>query len=299
VTADLALAVDVGGTTIKGELVDRDGTVVATERAPTPPGESAREAIGLVGDRLLARASAAVHAGGVVVPGIVDSARGVASYSANIGWRELALAEPLTQRWQVPVRLGHDVASAAVAEIRYGAGRGESDVCFVVIGTGVAAVVVAGGRPVSGHRGEIAEIGHLEVRPGHACPCGGDGCLEAVASATAIARRYRDRTGEAVTGAEDVVTRLPHDPVAREVWHDAIDALADGLATLAMVVAPGLVVVGGGLSVAGDDLVAPLARELHRRTRVVAPARVTLAELGSRAGVVGARMLAFDPWTAA
>lgn len=298
-TQQLALAVDVGGTTIKGELVDRDGAVVAAEQAPTPHGGAARDAIGLLGDRLLGKAPAPVEAAGVVVPGIVDPARGVAAYSANIGWRDLALAEPLARRWQVPVRLGHDVASAAVAEIRYGAGRGESDVCFVVIGTGVAAVVVAAGRPVTGHHGEIAEIGHLAVRPGHPCPCGGDGCLEAVASASAIARDYSARSGEQVGGAAEVVARLDHDPVARDVWQQALEALADGLAALSMVVAPELVVVGGGLSVAGPRLVEPLGEELVRRTRVVAPARVTLAELGSRAGVVGAGMLAFEPWTAA
>lgn len=298
-TPQLALAVDVGGTSIKGELVARDGTVLAAERARTPRGESAREAIGLLGDRLLGKSPGPVHGAGVVVPGIVDAARGVATYSANIGWGDLALAEPLTQRWQLPVRLGHDVASAAMAEIRYGAGRGESDVCFVVIGTGVAAVVVAGGRLVTGHRGEIAEIGHVVVRPGHRCACGGDGCLEAVASATAIARHYRERTGEDVSGAEQVVTRLADDRVAREVWQGAIEALADGLATLAMVVAPELVVVGGGLSVAGPQLVEPLGRELERRTRVVAPARVKAAELGSRGGVVGAGLLAFEPWATA
>lgn len=292
----LGLAIDVGGTTIKGELVDRSGTVLATERAATPHADEAVAAIAGVGDRLLARASGPVVGAGVVVPGLVDPARGVATYSANIGWRDLPIVERLVERWDLPVRLGHDVASAAVAEATYGAGRGESDVCFVVIGTGVAAVVVAGGRLVTGHRGEIAEIGHLRVRPGTRCACGGDGCLEAVASASAIAARYEERTGTAVTGAEDVASRLAGDPVAREVWQQAIEALADGLATLALVVAPGVVVVGGGLAAAGSDLVEPLDRELKQRTRVVAPARVTVAGLGARGGVVGAGLLAFAPW---
>lgn len=293
----LALAIDVGGTSIKGELADADGRVVAAERVATPRGDAALDAIGLLGDRLLAKASGPVRGAGVVVPGLVDPTAGVAAYSANIGWRDLALVDPLRRRWELPVALGHDVASAAVAEIRYGAGRGESDVCFVVIGTGVAAVVVSGGRLVTGRRGEIAEVGHLPVRPGTPCACGGDGCLEAVASASAIAARYAERTGEPVAGAEAVAARLAHDPVAREVWQAAIEALADGIATLSLVVAPELVVVGGGLAVAGGELAEPLARELGRRTRVVAPARVTVAELGARAGVVGAAQLVFDPWT--
>lgn len=293
----LALAIDVGGTTIKGELTGPEGRVVAAERVATPRGEAALEAIGLLGDRLLAGAEGPVRGAGVVVPGLVDPVRGVATYSANIGWNDLRLVDPLRHRWQLPVRLGHDVASAAVAEIRHGAGRNESHVCFVVIGTGVAAVVVSGGSLVTGAHGEIAEIGHLPVRPGHPCACGGDGCLEAVASASAIAARYAELSGEPVPGAEAVVARLAEDPIARQVWQEAIEALADGIATLSLVVAPELVVVGGGLAVAGDDLTVPLARELERRTRVVAPARVTLAALGARAGVVGAAQLVLDPWT--
>ena len=293
----LGLAIDVGGTTVKGELVDRAGITLAAERTDTPRGDQALDAIGAIGDKLLTQAPGPVTGAGVVVPGLVDPARGVATYSANIGWRDLPLVEPLSRRWQLPVRLGHDVASAAIAETTYGAGRGETDVCFVVIGTGVAAVVVSGGRLVTGHGGEIAEIGHLPVRPGTRCACGGDGCLEAVASASAIAASYRERTATPVSGAADVASRLGHDPVARVVWQEAVAALADGLATLALVVAPELVVVGGGLAAAGDDLVGPLQRELERRTRVVsAPARVRTAELGARGGVAGAGLLAFGPW---
>ena len=296
-TGDLALAIDVGGTSIKAELVDRAGTVLAAERADTPHGGGALPAVQLLGERLLTSAPGPVLGAGVVVPGLVDPARGVAAYSANIGWRDLPVVEPLSRAWSLPVRLGHDVASAAVAEIRYGAGRGESDVCFIVIGTGIAAALVSGGRLVTGRHGEIAEIGHLPVRPGHRCACGGDGCLEAVASAAAIAADYRNRTGSAVAGAADVVARLGDDPVAREVWQEAVEALADALASLALVVAPELVVVGGGLGVAGTELVQPLERELKQRTRVVAAPRVTMAELGARGGVVGAGLLVFEPWT--
>lgn len=291
-----ALAVDVGGTSVKGELVTPDGTVLAAERAPTPSAEAAREAIALLGDSLLAKAPGPVAGAGVVVPGLVDAVAGVAAWSANIGWRDLPLTEPLAERWGVPVRLGHDVAAAAVAETAHGAGQGESDVCFVVIGTGVAAALVSGGRLVTGPRGEIAEIGHLPVRPGTPCACGGDGCLEAVASAAAIAARYASRTGHPVAGAETVVERLVDDPVAREVWEESVAALADALATTALVVAPEVVVVGGGLGVAGSRLVEPLAEQLRRRTRVVSPPQVRVAELGSRAGVVGAAMLVHEPW---
>jgi len=294
--AGTVIAIDVGGTTAKGELVDGRLTTLASASAPTPRGEAALEAIGDLGERLLARATGPVAGAGVVVPGLVDTNAGVASYSANIGWRDLPLAGPLSRRWGVPVRLGHDVTAAAVAELHHGAGRGRRDVGFVVIGTGIAAVLVSGARIVGGPHGEITELGHVPVRPGTRCPCGGDGCLEAVASAAAIARQYAERSGRPVSGAAEVVTRLADDPVAREVWQQAVEALADGIALLALVSAPELVVVGGGLAAAGDRLTGPLERAVADRTRVVTPPRVVLAELGTRGGVAGAAMLAHAPW---
>jgi glucokinase len=249
---DLALAIDVGGTTIKAELVDRAGTVVASDQRPTPPGHRARDAVAEVGLTLLAqRGDAPVVGAGVVVPGLVDRAAGVATYSANIGWRDLELVRSLGDAWRLPVRIAHDVASGGVAEHRLGAGVGTQDLVFVAIGTGIAASILSGGHLVTGHRGESAEIGHLAVRTGVPCACGRDGCLEAIASAAAIARRYTALSGDHVAGAHDVAARLDTDHVARQVWQDAVEALADALAVVSLVVGPALVVIGGGLSRAG------------------------------------------------
>lgn len=286
-----ALAIDVGGTSIKAELTDADGVVLDAARVPTPQGgEAALTAIGDLGARLLRDRTAT--AAGVAVPGLVDGAAGVATYSANIGWRDLPIAAPLAERWGLPVRLGHDVAAAARAELERGAGRGYRDLAFVVLGTGLAAVIVHDGRVVTGHRGEVAELGHVQVRPGRPCPCGGDGCLERVASASAIAAEYARRTGTAVDGARDVAARLDDDQTARAVWREAVDALADGLAVLSALVAPEVVVLGGGLAAAGQALLDPLQREVDARTRVVAAPRLLIGELGPRAGVVGAALLA-------
>src|SRR3954463_623643 len=231
----LALAVDVGGTTIKAELVDHAGTVVAAEQRPTPSGQRALEAITEVGHTLLAqRSGASVVGAGVVVPGLVDREAGVATYSANIGWRDLELVRSLGDQWRLPVRIANDVASGGVAEHRLGAGSGTQDLAFVPIGTGIAASIVSGGHLLTGHRGETAEIGHLAVRRGTLCACGRDGCLEAVASAAAIARRYTDLSGHHVTGAHDVAARLGTDAVARQVWDDAVEALADGLGIVSL-----------------------------------------------------------------
>lgn len=294
---DLALAIDVGGTTIKAELVDHTGGVLAVEQRPTPPGDPARDAIAEVGRTLLAqRPGATVVGAGVVVPGLVDREAGIASYSANLEWRDLELARSLGAAWQLPVRIAHDVASGGVAEHRLGAGVGTQDLVFVAIGTGIAASIVSGGHLVTGHRGEAAEIGHLAVRTGIPCACGRDGCLEAIASAAAIARHYSARSGSQVTGADEVVARLDADAVARQVWQDAVDALADALAVVSLLVAPALVVIGGGLSRAGARLVDPLRLALQERTPVVHPADVAASTLGDRGGVIGAALLARDGW---
>ncbi len=294
---DLALAVDVGGTTIKAELVDRRGGVVAAEHRPTPRGSDARDALAEAGATLLARQpDVPVVGAGVVVPGLVDRAAGVATYSANIGWRDLELVQSLGARWRLPVRIANDVASGGVAEHRLGAGIGTDDLVFVCIGTGIAASIVSGGHLVTGHRGETAEIGHLAVRSGIACACGRDGCLEAVASAAAIARRYTELSGHPVTGAHEVVARRATDDDARRVWQEAVDALADALGVVSLLVGPALVVVGGGLSRAGDALVEPLRLALRERTPVVRPAEVTASAFGDRGGVIGAALLARDGW---
>lgn len=300
-TADggLALAVDVGGTTIKAELVDPAGTVVAAEQRPTPQGERARDTVAEVGHALLAqRPGASVVGAGVVVPGLVDRRSGVATYSANIGWRDLELVRSLGAAWQVPVRIGNDVAAGGVAEHRLGAGVGTQDLVFLPIGTGIAASIVSGGHLLTGHRGETAEIGHMIVRPGVRCACGRDGCLEAVASAAAIGRRYTELSGQHVTGAGDVAERLGTDDAARQVWQDAVDALAEALDTVALLISPALVVIGGGLSRAGELLLAPLRVALRQRATIVEAPAVTASALGDRGGVIGAAFLARDGWAA-
>jgi glucokinase len=295
----LALAIDVGGTTIKAELADRAGTVVASEQRPTPLGQHARDAIAEVGHTLLAKQpDVPVVGAGVVVPGLVDRAAGVATYSANLGWRDLELVRSIGAEWRLPVQIANDVASGGVAEHRLGAGVGTQDLVFLPIGTGIAASIVSGGHLVTGHRGETAEIGHLSVRPGVPCACGRDGCLEAIASAAAIARRYTSLSGLPVAGAHDVSARLSTDAAARQVWRDAVEALADALAIVSLLVGPALVVIGGGLSRAGDELLGPLRVLLRQRTVLVHPAEVTASVLGDRGGVIGAALLARDGWAA-
>jgi glucokinase len=234
-----------------------------------------------------------VRAIGVGVPGIVDLARGVGVRSSNLGWRNAPVAEHIGAALGLPVVVSHDVAAAGLAELRLGAGRGARDVLFIVIGTGIAGAVLAGGSLVTGGAGQAGEIGHIRIRPtGPRCGCAARGCLETFASARAIAAAYAARTGRPVGGAADVLAALPTDADARAVWAEAIAALADGLLITQAVLASERVVLGGGLASAGAALLDPLAAALHERATVQEVPELRLAALGERAGVVGVALAA-------
>jgi glucokinase len=285
------LAFDVGGTTIKAEVIAGDRTLVAEQRR-TPRGVAAVDAIADVGSELIA-AAPPIDRAGVLLPGIVDWRDGVGVYSANIGWHDAPVAGPLADRWSMPVRVDHDVTVAGWAEWQAGAGRGVDDVVYLSLGTGIAAAVVCGGRIIRGGGGQAGELGHVVVRPdGPVCGCGARGCLEAVASAAAIQREYERLSGEGVIGAEAVVVRADRDPTAGTVLADAIAALADGVAGLVQILAPARVVIGGGLAEAGDALLQPLRVALASRCRVVPAPEVVAARFGRRAGLVGAALMA-------
>jgi len=152
---------------------------------------------------------------------------------------------------------------------------------------------VLDGRPYSGH-GYAGEIGHMIVDPdGPVCGCGAHGCMEALASAAAIASGYERRTGRPVEAHALRELLDAGDPDALAVWQIAIDALATGLAAYATLLAPELVVIGGGLAEAGDILLSPLARELDARLTFQRRPRLVAAELGDQAGALGAALLAW------
>ncbi len=292
------LAVDVGGTSVKAEALDGTSTTLATAGARTPRHDGdgvLRVVVGVVQDLLAAltpRQRARVSHASLAIPGLVDATTGTSVLAANLGWRDAPVAQVVSDATGVPVVLGHDVTCAGTAEWRLGAGREVDDLLVVVIGTGIAATIVSDGRLVRGGASQSGEIGHVVVRPGGpACACGQHGCLEAIASARAIADRYQDLSGRAVVGADDVRRLLGRDRSADQAWDEATDALADGLLTAVTLLAPSRVVLGGGLSAAGPALIDPVREHLRRRARVATVPPIVAGELGSRAGVLGAFLL--------
>jgi glucokinase len=292
----VVLAFDVGGTSVKAAALDDSDTVLAETRLPSRTGPAildvieaaARELLGSLGPR-----RGDVVGAGIVMPGLVDSAKGSCLRSVNLDVTDLDVAGPMSARLGLPVRLDHDVAAAGEA-IRRAVPVAE-DPFVVIIGTGVAAVTFVRGEAVRGVSGQAGEFGHMTVRPdGPVCRCGQRGCLEAIAGAGAIVRSYEERSGSTVDGARGVLERTATDPVAAEVWAEAVSALADGLVTVCTLLAPGAILLGGGVSEAGDALTTEIEALMRERAGIAAVPPVLVTELGSRAGLVGAAHLALD-----
>jgi glucokinase len=297
---DAVAALDVGGSTIKGAVVDAAGAVLSRRRRPTPardrPAEEVLAAVVAAVEELAAAAPAgvAVRGVGVVVCGIVDERRGLAVQAENVGWRDVPVRSLVERAAGLPVGFGHDVRAGALAEWRLGAGRGLEDLVFVPVGTGVSAGIVVQGRLLTGG-GYAGEIGHLDAGHGEPCACGGRGCVEAVASAAAVARRYAAASGRPVPGAGEVAERMvAGDPVARRVWADAVEALALALAWTSVVLAPQAILVGGGLARSGGLLFEPLGQGLDRHLGAVRRPRLEPAALQDEAGCLGAALLAWE-----
>lgn len=291
------LAFDVGGTAIKAAYIDAHGTPVAILRAPSPAfGPSSAEAVldSVVElARRLTPPGAEPQAIGLTLPGIVDDETGFATYSENLGWRDVDFAALCGSRIPLPVAIGHDVRSGGTAEMELGAGRGHRTAVMVVLGTGISAAVFVDGNPIVA-RGYAGEIGHAVVVPrGEACVCGNQGCLEAVASAAAIARRYTRMSGREVAGSREVVEAMTAgDTVAAAVWETAIDGLALGLSHVASLLQPEVIILGGGLAEAGEHLFGPLRARLRSMLTYVPVPALTPASAGENAGLLGSALLA-------
>jgi glucokinase len=291
---------DVGGTEIKGAIRDSSGAVAALRRWSTPRADGPDAVVESVMRALaeLLRDAPESQAVGLVVPGTVDEAAGIALYSENIEWRDIRFRELVAEASGLPVGFGHDVRAGGLAERTFGASRGSRDVLFMPIGTGISGAMFVEGRSIDSMLG--GEIGHLDVGSGRLCACGLTGCLETVATGPSIARSYSELSGTTVSGAKPVVTRmLAGDDVARTAWLTAVDGIALALASYISLLAPELIVIGGGLSGAGDVLLDPLRSALRSRLIWQREPRLAVAELGDLAGNVGAHLLAVQAYETA
>jgi glucokinase len=311
--ASQAIGLDVGGTKIAGGVVAADGSVV--ERipdVPTPPDDGAATLAVLrqVIDELRAR-HPHVTAIGVGAAGLVEWPGGCIRWAPNNAYRALPLRQLLRDATGLPVVVDNDANTAAWAEARLR--ENASHMAFLTIGTGLGGGLILDGQLYRGTTGIGAEVGHIIVDPhsSYQCGCGNFGCLEAVASGSALGRYGREAAaanpesrlavladGAAnVTGETVFIAAQDGDPTARELFARAGRWLGIGIASLVTLFDFELIVIGGGVAAAGELLLAParasfkqfVFAQAHRQLPSIVPAR-----LGSEAGWIGSAVLALD-----
>lgn len=310
-----AIGVDIGGTKIAAGVVDEDGNILAKAKRKTAAGD-AGEIDRAVADLYLELAQGwEVGALGVAAAGFISSDRATALFGANIAWRDYPLRERIGTLIGDDVRIvvENDANAAGWAEFRFGVGRDIQDMLLLTVGTGLGGSLVVGGRLVRGAWGVAAEVGHMRVVPdGELCGCGLRGCWEQYASGSALVREARsaaatqpDRAarllelagGDAakVNGPSVTTAAKEGDPLAVELLAQLGSWIGTGSASVAALLDPALVVIGGGVGAAGDLLLEPARAAFlaHLSGRGFRPeARIELAAMGNDAGIVGAADLA-------
>lgn len=297
-SADVAF--DIGGTSIKCLTVTPE-SVLEVRTAPTfahrGPEASLETVLQEVENTIAAvDPNYRIVGVGVASPGIVDEDRGVCLTSQNLGWNNVTLRDLLSQRTGLPVVFGHDVRAGGLAEWYMDAGRCSSHQAYLSLGTGISCALILDGVAilVDGHAGEI---GHGGAPRGDPCLCGGYGCAETYASAAAMARRYTRLSGIQIDGARGLFVRLQSgDALARQVWEDALEGLADITSDLVRVTGISRTLVGGGLALSGEELLAPLRIGSNARLTLHRTPEIVPATLGGLSGSWGAALLA---WSAA
>ncbi len=303
----LTVGVDVGGTKVAAGVVDETGRILARTRRPSPARSAEALRATIVESVEELRQSHDVAGVGISAAGFVATDRRQVIFAPNLDWGTGPVADVLAEEIGVPCVLENDANAAAWAEYVFGAGVRVPDQLMVAIGTGVGGGLILGGRIYRGGHGVSAEIGHMGYMPGgRPCPCGRRGCLEQYASGSALVRTARAAAEagkaphllEAAGGdAEKVTGQLVNELAlagredAVAVYQEVAGVLGTAVASLVAILDPSLVVLGGGVSTAGELLRAPveaaMLADLTAAGRRPAP-RVVLAALGNEAAIIGA-----------
>ena len=296
------LAVDVGGSAVKMGYSTPDGRVHGIRSVSVAAIKSRGDVVtGIIDEIQSALVSAPEHLSpvsvGLVVPGNVDEAAGVGRLSLILGWRDVPFVTLVSEATNLPVGFGHDVCAGATAEGRLGAARGHTDWLFIALGTGLGSAFMLSGRHYRGSNGYGGELSHvITIEDGPLCRCGKRGCLEMLASASAISARYTQaaQEPEPVTAAEVGQRLRQGDQLAAKVWSEAVAALATVVAGYCESMNPSAVVVGGGVAESGDLLFQPLRAQLDGRIRYADVPVIHPAALGQLAGLHGAALLGLE-----
>lgn len=311
------LAIDLGGTKIEGAIISKKGQVIAREQCPTLADEGPQPVV----NRILSAiehllglegvAPSGLHSISIAAAGAVDFERGIVTASPNLpGWNNIPLRDIVREKYGVGTFLINDASAAALGEHRFGAGRGVENLIYLTVSTGIGGGIIVDDRLYTGVCGTAGEIGHTTVDiNGQRCNCGNTGCLETLASGTAVAgeaiRRIGSGEGSSLAGMvegkiEDItaetvgVAAREGDRLALEVISRAAGFLGVGMVNLVNIFNPEMIIVGGGMAQMGDLLLGP-ARQVVKERAFSLPARavrIVPARLGDSAGVLGAAVFA-------
>lgn len=308
----ITVGIDVGGTKIAGALVSENGEILSSLKVPTPA-DNTEDLISAVVDMVKELSSGKeIGAVGVAIAGFIDAAQSEVIYSPNLSLRNEPLKAKLEARLGIEVFVENDANAAGWAEYRFGAGRGSQHMMMITIGTGVGGAIVAKGELFRGGYGIGAELGHTNfIQEGRPCGCGQNGCLEKYASGTALldsakvlassgtaeGSRLAELASEVgeLTGTEVYQAITESDPGAIRLLNELGTNIGKACASFAAILDPQILVVGGGLSVAGELLLGPIREAYlkHLPARGYRPEMtVVAATLINDAGVVGAADLA-------
>lgn len=305
--------VDIGGTKILAGVANAAGELLSQDYRTTPVEAGSDAGI----DRIVTSIERAAHGAGIspsqlsgvgiAIAGLVESETGVLHTSPNMpGWKDVPIRSLLGSRLGLDIYVINDASAAALGEGCYGAGRGVANLVYLTVSTGIGAGIIAGGRLYCGANGTAGELGHMIIEAdGPPCACGGHGCLEALASGTAMAKEAisriqagaRSSLGRMAGGDIDNITARHIELAARQgdglaqgVIARAAHYLGLGLANIVNIFDPELIIIGGGVAKMWDLLVEPAIQRMQARAYALWHFRVRVvpAELGDRAGVLGA-----------
>jgi glucokinase len=313
------LGIDLGGTKVSAGVLDHNGQIVGRARAKTRAWRENDEVfstIAQVGHTALERAgidSQSLDALGIGSPGPLDPDTGYIIDSANLRFDNFPLGPRLATEFGCPVVLANDVDAGTYGEFRAGAARGASDVLGVFVGTGIGGGIIANGKLYHGFSKNAGEIGHIVIRAGGPkCNCGARGCLEALASRTAISKDIRKAIRR---GRRTIVTKLlskkaesvpsttikkafqKGDPVVTKIVTRAAEHIGIALGSMVNLLGPEIIVLGGGVI---EALYPDMIGVIEKSTRTVAfefamkGVQIVKCELGDDAGIIGAAMLATE-----
>lgn len=308
------LGIDIGGTAVKIGFIHEDGGIHYKWEIPTNvenEGASIATDVWLsVEEKLntLNIQKEKLQGIGIGAPGFIDEETGLVYKAVNIGWENFDLANQFRELAHLPVYVANDANIAALGENWIGAGNQANNLIAVTLGTGVGGGIIANGSMISGENGTAGEIGHITVDPeGHDCNCGRKGCLETITSATGIVRQGMTLIKEHPESelaayyhkhedisAKDIFDLANQgDELCKQVIHHTADVLGLAIANIAIVINPSKILIGGGVSQAGEDFISQIEKQFKKYAlpRVSDICEFKIAELGNDAGIIGAAYL--------